>query len=177
MNRLIVVTFAFMGWAFWVLSGGAEFEPERREPPPQAPAEAATPTPEAAAEPAAEVATAPSPAPDPEPVAEPAVSALVAVAPTLTDETGVQFRSLADPATATVVGVPRPDAISADMRVVSAARVNLREGPSTAFAIILMLDGGASAEVLEETASGWARVRLPDTGIEGWVSLRMLAAP
>ncbi len=64
MNRLIFVTFVFMGWTFWVLSGGSDFAPQQRVAKAEPPAVAA---PEAAPEPPAPAPPAPPAAPDPAP--------------------------------------------------------------------------------------------------------------
>ncbi len=171
MNRLIFVTFVFMGWTFWVLSGGSDFAPQQRVAKAEPPAVAA---PEAAPEPPAPAPPAPPAAPDPapppaEPPAEPAAAPL--------PDDGLQFTSLADPSVTTAVVVPEPEALPRDLRIVTGSRVNMREGPSTAYPIVLTLNGGTMTEVLEQDPGGWARVRVLDAGVEGWISGRMLGSP
>lgn len=167
MNRLIFVTFVFMGWTFWVLSGGSDFAPQQRVAKAEPPAVAA---PEAAPEPPAPAPPAPPAAPDPAPP-----PAAPAAAP-LPDD-GLQFTSLADPSVTTAVVVPEPEALPRDLRIVTGSRVNMREGPSTAYPIVLTLNGGTMTEVLEQDPGGWARVRVLDAGVEGWISGRMLGSP
>jgi hypothetical protein len=167
MNRLIFVTFVFMGWTFWVLSGGSDFAPQRRVAKAEPPAVAA---PAPAPEPPAPAPPAPPAAPDPAP---PPAEAPAAPLP----DDGLQFTSLADPSVTTAVVVPEPEALPRDLRIVTGSRVNMREGPSTAYPIVLTLNGGTMTEVLEQDPGGWARVRVLDAGVEGWISGRMLGSP
>lgn len=183
MNRLIFVTFVFMGWTFWVLSGGSDFAPQQRVAKAEPPAVAA---PEAAPEPPAPAPPAPPAAPDPapppaeapaEPTAEPPAEPAAAPAAAPLPDDGLQFTSLADPSVTTAVVVPEPEALPRDLRIVTGSRVNMREGPSTAYPIVLTLNGGTMTEVLEQDPGGWARVRVLDAGVEGWISGRMLGSP
>ena len=54
-----------------------------------------------------------------------------------------------------------PDAVP-DQWFVTGSRVNLRAGPSTGTEIVGQATQGQAAEVLEETADGWFRIRLGD---------------
>ena len=63
-----------------------------------------------------------------------------------------------------------------DMRFVAGTRVNMRSGPGTTYAVLDTLDGGTAAEVLEVDATGWARIRLPDSDRIGWMAERLLTA-
>lgn len=58
--------------------------------------------------------------------------------------------------------------------VVTGSRVNLRAGPSVAYASLMMLGEGAEVAVIEER-DGWARIKLPDTA-RLWMSSRYLSA-
>ena len=53
--------------------------------------------------------------------------------------------------------------------------VELRRGPSTEYLIIRSLEAGEMVEVLEQTAQGYSRVRVPDQGTEGWILTRFLS--
>jgi SH3 domain protein len=54
--------------------------------------------------------------------------------------------------------------------------VELRRGPSTEYLIIRSLEAGETVEVLEQTAQGYSRVRVPDQGTEGWILTRFLSS-
>jgi SH3 domain protein len=54
--------------------------------------------------------------------------------------------------------------------------VELRRGPSTEYLIIRSLEAGEMVEVLEQTAQGYSRVRVPDQDSEGWILTRFLSS-
>jgi SH3 domain protein len=54
--------------------------------------------------------------------------------------------------------------------------VELRRGPSTEYLIVRSLEAGEMVEVLEQTAQGYSRVRVPDQGTEGWILTRFLSS-
>ena len=188
MSKFIVGTFLILGWTFYVLSGGADFVPEER-----AVAEAESIIVEemevATVEPVAEVA------------AEPEAEFLVTRADTsvlLDLSTAELTQPAVDSVDETVVVVedevvedqPAVEAVLAsiieeaveeapvqdlDIRTVAGSRVNMRSGPGTNYAVLDTLDGGTEAEVLEVDATGWARIRLQDTGTIGWMAERLLS--
>lgn len=232
MKRFILVTFLFLVWGFWELSGGTDFTPMERESvatgpdadPQQAQTAAAgeatgtsasaeTDTSAPAAE-AAEPAQAAEPvqaqAADtaPEPTsAEPSeaapgtatddlaaqvaaalnqaqdqidqAEAQLAPAETAPIETAPAADPAAAPAEATqaeqpateateVAAQPAPD--RPNLQVVDATRVNMRSGPSTDYRVLDQLLQGTTVDVLENGPDGWVRLRVVDTGIEGWMS-------
>ncbi len=57
---------------------------------------------------------------------------------------------------------------------VTGSRVNLRAGPSVAYASLMTLEEGAEVSVLEER-DGWVKIELPDP-VRLWVSSRYLSA-
>ncbi|WP_158275504.1 SH3 domain-containing protein [Maritimibacter sp. 55A14] len=146
MSRFVVVSTIFMGWAFYELSGGADFDPALN----RAVRKAET-TPEAVPPPRPRPARALSD-PVPEPVAAP----------------------VPRPAAETQGAAPPTAAEPADLRRVSASNVNLRAGPGTGHAVVARLDEGAAAEVMEIDERGWAHIRLAETGQEGYVAARFL---
>ena len=79
--------------------------------------------------------------------------------------------SLTPPEADGTLGVPRP-AIPNPFCIVSAAGLNLRRGPDTAFTPpIRLLRRGDELIPLGRTANGgWIRVQTTDDGSEGWVS-------
>jgi len=60
------------------------------------------------------------------------------------------------------------------MWYVTGSRVNLRGGPSTGDAVVGSVRLGQRAEVIEETANGWFRIRTPDDGQNGYIFGRFL---
>lgn len=61
------------------------------------------------------------------------------------------------------------------VRYVTAASVNVREGPSTDFGVVGRLTRGEAALVVQDAGDGWALIRIEGDGIEGYVSSRYLA--
>ncbi len=156
MKSYVWLTFGFMGWAYYEMSGGSEFEPVER-------------TAAVVQEPAPEiVARAPSP-----------TLLAVSASNVSADVTN------ATPAVAQVVE-PEPEIVPVvapvvepklDIRAVKGSRVNMRMGPSTDYEVITTLDVGTKLEVLDVNAEGWANVATVDRGIEGWMAERLLTAP
>lgn len=202
MIRFILLTLAVLAWAFWILSGGSDFEPEAPAPRPVAMAE---PTPEPSPAPAPEPARTPQPerpasenaasenaapepatiaasqvqppAPQPEPVAsaDPSEPARDPVTDALTEALATPEPTPA-PAPAPA---PQPARPILDLRMVEATRVNMRSGPSTDFRVVDTLRQGTSVEVKEIDSSGeepWARIVVLASGVEGWMAERFLAA-
>ncbi len=73
----------------------------------------------------------------------------------------------------TVTPVARSDSMATGFWYVSAARVNLREGPGTGNAVVARLTIGTEAEVLSDTAADWIEIRTAD-GTAGWISSKFL---
>ncbi|MGR3486169.1 MAG: SH3 domain-containing protein [Paracoccaceae bacterium] len=187
---MVLATFAFLALAFWTLSGGAEFEPQARTAEPRpAPAQVVETV-------SVEIETAP--ASDPLPEAPVRVLAPVEFA---ADEDGAQTAALVDPADdlpppiefeSMVIGAPTLSDTGEDlaaqrlaeagaaldaavrMRSVAGSRVNMRDGPGTDFGVLDTLVQGTDVEVIEVNDSGWARLRVMDTGLEGWMAERLL---
>lgn len=180
MYKFMIVTFCALGWGFYVMSGGSDFEPAVRA---TADTGAEAVVVEAAAEPAAE------------PVVEPVVAAVVptpteaiaqegaepvalsslsdALTQTNTDEeTPVTISLTAEPAAVPVVVTADPDPV--DLRRVAGSRVNMRSGPGTDYGVLATLSRGEQAEVLEVDATGWARIRVIGSGQIGWMAERLL---
>lgn len=165
MKSYVWLTFAFLGWGYFEMSGGTDFEPE--ETPILIAAETA---------PVAEIVTrASSPAllavpasnvPAPRTQADAEIVQAVAAA--------IALNAVED---AEVVQVAAPVAPPLDIRQVAGSRVNMRVGPSTDFEVITTLDGGTQLEVLDINAADWAHVRTVDTGVEGWMAQRLLTEP
>jgi len=65
-------------------------------------------------------------------------------------------------------------ALAADKYVSDKLTITLRSGQGNQFKIVKVLDSGTPLTVLEETETGYSRVRLKDGDIEGWVRTQYL---
>ena len=190
MKKFIAFTFLMLGWAFYEMSGGADFQPETRDGGGLiASAEAS----EAPAEPQAEVTRADTASlvsiampmiASGETEAEAEVIEASASADDLADAaaTAPRTRSVTEEVTlaSADVAAPAPEAPEAvadpslDLRQVAGDWVNMRSGPGTDYGVVETLPQGTQAEVMEVDASGWARIRITDSGLEGWMAERLL---
>ncbi|MGR3433657.1 MAG: SH3 domain-containing protein [Shimia sp.] len=169
MGRFMIVTLFFVGWGFYELSGGAEFEP------PEVAAPALNTLQEIAREETrlAEAA-----------IVEAQDDTVEIVGGAGTDAAPVEVaQAAAAPSLATVLGqaataaVPTQAALlaevpQADIRIVSGNRVNVRTGPGTNYQRVAQMVRGDETEVLS-TLSGWAKIRTPDGNV-GWMAARFL---
>ncbi|MDA8585788.1 SH3 domain-containing protein [Rhodobacteraceae bacterium] len=57
--------------------------------------------------------------------------------------------------------------------VVSASRVNVRQGPGTSNAVIAQVTLGTEAQILDRK-NGWAQIQTQDGGTSGWISGKFL---
>ena len=177
MTRFMLVTFALMGWAFYELSGGADFEP-----------------PEVAQSPLNQLQQEVSqdrtlvarsnvtPTQQPVVIGTPTNSLVQQASATVTDTPVV---AQASTSLAVVLGeaarqaVPEPvvaEVPAADIRLVSGSRVNVRNGPGTNFSVVAQLTRGSEAEVLQAPGNGWVKIKSTDTGGIGWMAERLLTA-
>ena len=136
MWKVMVLTFAILAGAFFMLSGGFSFEP---------------------------------PAPKPR----------GALALATYDET--PDRSITPVASAPDVTEPTPVAPTntppPDTRSVTGDRVNMRNGPSTDFAVLTRLNRGDQVVVLETQADSWVKLQVTASGQVGWMVERLLTPP
>jgi len=153
-----------MGWAYYEVSGGADFQP----------AETDTLIAQSQVAPEAEIVTR---AQDTTlltvsaSAVAPVTAAPLAPAPQadIIQAVAVETTPVEDPAPVAVEVV--------DIREVGSSRVNMRSGPGTNFDVIVTLNSGTALEVIEVDESGWANVATVDRGIEGWMAERLLTAP
>lgn len=163
MGKLIVGTFLILGFAFYELSGGSDFEPEgQRDQIAAAEIVEDAETPAVARSNSATLVNVAAEAPE-----QPAVEAQIIQAVV---EEAVVEEVVAEPVAVVVEEEPAP----LDLRRVAGSRVNMRAGPGTDYSVLDTLNGGTQAEVIEVDATGWARIRISDTGQIGWMAERLL---
>lgn len=186
MWRLILITFAVLGWSFYEISGGSDYEPRAGSlqaeaytvfrPPHVSQTETiAARTP--AAEPVAEVSRA---------------SVDLTILPGVTTALP-RLGAPADPAPATekivvlnaaapvvltnaAITAPLVSPLQKDIREISGSVVNLRMGPGTKHGIITKLRLGEVVEVLGDPGGGWLKLRVVETGRVGWMSDTLVTA-
>tara|TARA_R110002012_G_scaffold179022_1_gene344485 strand:+ start:7637 stop:8257 length:621 start_codon:yes stop_codon:yes gene_type:complete len=64
---------------------------------------------------------------------------------------------------------------AADIRSVNGNRVNLRGGPGTNFGVVTKMGQGDMVEVIQDNGDGWVKLRPVDGGPEGWMADFLLA--
>ena len=207
MVRFILVTFAFLAWLFYIMSGGADFDPDRAR------AEMSKTNPLKQREQAdagsqrertedVEVTRVsldltsvddvlngtdgteqPQRLPQSRTATQPAsLSAApaenVEIYPSLTESASLSqdidrvIPSLiqdASPQNAAAVAQVSA-AGGADIRVVTGSRVNVRGGPGTSYGVVGKLVEGDRVEVLDDSGTGWVRMRPADGGTVGWMA-------
>ncbi|WP_417724335.1 SH3 domain-containing protein [Salipiger sp.] len=190
MTRLILLTFGVLGWAWYEMSGGADFgsgsgtvvaEAEASDVTAPEVARAASgassavvprPAPRLSAEPAATVDLALARArPAEAPLTAPVTAiAAVAEAPVMTDAPRDET-ALAD---AIPESEPVAEAAAAteapDMLSVTGSRVNLRNGPGTRYSVVGQLVRGDEVERLTDNGAGWIKLRSVRGGRIGWMA-------
>ena len=199
MKRFILLSFGFLGWAFYEMSGGDEFESASEQQARLNPAPEIIVTEVAAAATEANV--------EPQVVAEvvdtdpPVTQDVTRVALNLTtledtqeaQNTAGQTVANVDPVTGVAVNTDTTLAsadtpaiipslitpndsgaataeVAGDVRRVSGNRVNVRGGPGTDFGIVSRLVRGDNVLILQDNGNGWVRMRPVDGGTEGWMA-------
>lgn len=190
MTRFVFLSFAFLGWAFYEVSGGSDFEPQTPDRLMVAEAATAQPAPETA-DSSASVTTAALLTTE-ETVTQSPTSLDV---PTTRRDTGpaevrpaLVSMPMPTPAMERVRIGPSPSAPTeatlgtpaveqqqvADLRSVRGSRVNMRSGPGTSYGVIGSLVRGDRVEVLRDPGGGWVKLKVEETGRIGWMSAKLL---
>ena len=192
MWRFIVVTFAFLGWSFYVLSGGADYEPRTQSIQARAKLDDVRPLARPGSIQIAELETTHEVAQDDATITR-ALSSLndldtskasryeVMLAAARTDDiVEPEFKADAQKIeiltqTPELTAQPEdvvadPAAVPLDVRRVTGTVVNMRDGPSTFYLAIGKLKQGDEVEVLETSGDGWLKIRVMATGQEGWMA-------
>ncbi|PUB14786.1 SH3 domain-containing protein [Yoonia sediminilitoris] len=161
MSKFIISTCLFTFWAFYELSGGADFQPRER----------------------VIIAASTSSAKTEVPVIQAALPVAAPQQPTA-GVTPVAYRVIPAPDAEPVIAqvalvrenvVTAPEPSFADIRVVAGDWVNMRGGPSTHDIVLDTLPRGTQAEVIAVNPDGWAQIRLADNGQIGWMATRLLS--
>ncbi|WP_299428211.1 SH3 domain-containing protein [uncultured Shimia sp.] len=202
MNKFVFLSLALLGWIFWELSGGSEFEPKSRthatksdtpqqteDAPVVARAALSVPIIKVRATPVASqggtpaellpASTAVNIGDDTQPETAPVVVASLATGLDAFATPGAPVLIKSDATDAAIgdsvslaLNSPQPN----DFRRVRGSRVNMRGGPGTSYSVLMVLARDSEVEVLRENGSGWVKLRDPESGRIGWMSSKMLVA-
>ena len=214
MKRFILLSFGFLGWVFYEMSGGADFEPAsvrmaRLNPVDETPtvvvaeSETQAPTPPVIAVPTSTFVDTDPPLDDTvtrvalnltslqevlseTDVTEPTGDTAAHDDTGVPVNVGVTLSSADTPAIIPSLIAPNEGVVSgetaglstsgtADIRTVSANRVNVRGGPGTDFGVVTKLTRGDAVEILQDNGDGWVKMRTLDGGPEGWMADFLLA--
>lgn len=192
MVRFILVTFAFLGWAFYELSGGSEYEPARLQltnvtVDTLKPAVSTAPKVKAAPDAPIEVTRVSLNLTSVDDVLEgraavpvnlPQQKQLEPEIVTNAVQQGEAVTLIPSLATgADTTQQPQPVAVSEtsaigffETRIVSGNRVNVRGGPGTDYNVVGRLVRGDSVEILEDTGTGWVRFQAVGGDTQGWIA-------
>lgn len=187
-GKFIIFTFLMLGWTFYEMSGGADFVPESRivAQAEAAPAPAAEPvTPQVTRGDTSNLVLISLPVTqqtDETPGTAEVIPARVSVTEEIPTTEAEVNSARSDDVSAAVAAIiaeqPEAETIleepQLDLRLVAGSWVNMRSGPSTSFGVLETLPEGTEAEVLELSDNGWARIRITETGLEGWMAERLL---
>ena len=177
MKRFMFVTFIFLGWAFYVVSGGAGYKPK----PGSLQARIVEQTPEPIRNmsdllPVSE-----------EEVVTRTVTSLADLDLSKAEDTQVTLASvggdvqaienaLADVGTdhekvaALTLDTVDEAAEPLDIRLVTGNIVNMRDGPGTSFKRVGKVTKGTEIEVLEDPGNSWINILVVETGQTGWIA-------
>lgn len=199
MWRFILVSFVFLGWSFYVLSGGSDYEPRVQSIQARAKLDNVRPLARPVAVEVAELETPATTTTDSSSVTHalpllddleltnddkfeitlasvsaaetsaPALEANIEKAENLTQVPDVT-ETLVEPVLDQPELTEELATPAADIRKVTGFIVNLRDGPSTYYLAIGSLSKGDEIEVLKDPGEGWLNIRVPGTGQVGWMA-------
>ncbi|MEY8881452.1 SH3 domain-containing protein [Donghicola sp. XS_ASV15] len=168
MWRLIVVTFAFLAFALYELSGGSNFQPQ------VATAKVQHLTPLKTVEAEAIVPDIPMMGmrkPEPKKQVDITLASMDIPADTpalMKEVTAVDATVM--PAVAVDTALTDTEVSPRDIRKVTGRRVNMRQGPGTQFSVVSSLGAGDEVEVLQTPGNGWLKLQVVSTGRIGWMA-------
>ena len=195
MNRFVILCLLFMAWAFYELSGGADFDPVatryartgNAEPNPIQQPVATDDIPSEVSRISLDLASVddilrPEPSlrrqrarETPEVTVDKVIigETEVTIVPTrFTDQAVVRTVDFGKPAEIqpqTVVQT-ETEAVQREVRKVSATRVNVRGGPGTQYSVVSKLQQGDEVEILRDPGDGWVKLRPVGGGPVGWTA-------
>ena len=192
MEKYILISFGFLGWAFYEMSGGSDFQPASVRMAQAEPAVASQMAPAEVAS-ASKSATRQSDAvkkvalnlttrevqAQPASLVQPAVMRESDSAATSSDAmpawgaptTQVILPSLiASNNTSAYMQNASATTAQGDVRTVAGDMVNVRGGPGTRHGVVMQLSRGEAVEILTENGNGWVRMRPLSGGEEGWMA-------
>lgn len=199
--RFVVVSFLGLGAVFYELSGGADFAPAERVEPVNVARETqavpiqvarATPPPALSSKEVVPAAQPERPAANPGLRQEIARNNLTQIGNAFGSAAGfdgriptggLQLVSLdgglsaitTQPVAPRVEPVARPEPEGPDVRFVRASRVNMRQGPGTNYSVLTRLLANDKVIVLEDSGTGWLRLKVDKSGRVGWIAASLLS--
>ncbi len=202
MNKFVIISFAFLGFVFWELSGGSDFEPKTRaqtaetkaqkqveDVPVVARAALSVPIIKASAKPADTQGAATPNLMSAEVTNLQEAETAQRVQPVVVASLVTGLESYATPGAPVLVKPTVTDATEedplaltletqsvTDLRRVRGSRVNMRGGPGTSYSVLMVLPRDREVEVLRENGSGWVKLKDSETGRIGWMASKMLVA-
>ena len=177
MGKIIFITFAFMAFAFYELSGGDEFVPIADEK--RAALEVERAEEERLLAEAKAVQIKANESAQVEPVAQVMLASAV-MSDVQTDAKNDEIiaattQALESDKVIAVTEVVVEEA-TADIREVKGARVNMRNGPGQSFNVLAKLSNGEKVEILQDPGDGWVKLRVAENGRVGWMADFLLTA-
>lgn len=198
MKTFIILTFGFLGFAFYEMSGGSDFAPasERQAlAQPAGLAKSADIAPKAASQNTAAAVAMIDETPSVTRVSLNLTTVNDAVAETMEptakaspEQTSQQVAAQITPVSfdqgsitssdetpaiilpSLIATTPDASEVSGDIRTVSANRVNVRGGPSTSHGVVGKLTRGDEVRILEDNGDGWVRMETLNGGETGWMA-------
>ena len=192
MWRLIVVSFAFLGWSFYVLSGGSDYRASANSTQARAVLDNQRPKPRPLRVNVIELAQDGAVAPDTSVTRT--ITSLHDLGLTVGKRVAVTLASAEAMPTVKAVHTVVPDtpeldaaaeqaetaqdslAQSRDIREVAGSKVNMRSGPGTNYGRVGQLTRGTEVIVLRDASNGWIKLKVLETGRIGWMADRLLTA-
>lgn len=199
MWRFVLVSFVALGWSFYVLSGGADYEPVENSIQVQSTIEKPEPEaePETVSRNSQTLAQVEAMMDSLEKTEESTEELSVTLAATRTDGPGIiqaeasrpkaellkmnisdrkfETQESIDAAVAAALGDPSVD--PSQLRWVKEGMVDLRSGPGLTFDRVAQVTKGTEVAVLEDPGHGWLNVRVMDSYQTGWLAEWLVTEP
>lgn len=177
MKAYIWVTFALLGWAYYEVSGGRDFEPGSNGISVFAEVEQTPLDAEAVARMSLVDMTSVGPVEGTDAPTEGAeVEAAVLAAIRSTDTAGLTESPVSMVVPADEAEAAAETSPSVDLRAVNGSSVNLRTGPGQEHPVLATLARGTTVQVLEDPGDGWVRLQVVPQGRIGWIADFLLDA-